>query len=107
MERCLPRSLALVPWLVLYLEELGFLDPSNEVHLFCLHYICLPRIRQHLSMWKDAWNMHPLRTESNQSPIQLWTGGQLHSTGLTAEDELVDEVNNCIFYMQASTPLVI
>ena len=52
-----------------HLESMGALDPNSDIHLFCLHYVYAPRINQHLSMWKDAWNMHPLRTESNHTPL--------------------------------------
>ena len=79
-----------------HLENLGLLDPCNDVNIFCLQYVYLPRIRQHLSLWKDAWNMHPLRTESNQSPLQLWTRGQLNQTNQTIDDEVLDEVSLCI-----------
>lgn len=48
------------------------LDPLNEVDLFCLHYIYIPRINQALSRFVQAWNCHPLSTESNHSPIQLY-----------------------------------
>ncbi len=47
------------------------LDPTNELHLFCLHYIFIPRINQHLHEWKQAWIMHPMRSEGQQTPIQL------------------------------------
>ena len=30
-------------------------------------------------MWRDAWVHHPLRTEGNKTPMQLWIGG-LHFT---------------------------
>ena len=39
-----------------YLKTLGFLDPTDYLHLFCLHYVFLPRIKCHLSMWADACN---------------------------------------------------
>ena len=58
-----------------YLEDTGLLDPNNEVHLFSLHYVYLPRIRRHLDTWKKAWNEHPFRTESGATPLQLWTAG--------------------------------
>ena len=60
-----------------YLEETGLLDPSNELHLFSLHYVYLPRIRRHLDTWKKAWNAHPLRSENGSTPLQLWTAGLL------------------------------
>lgn len=41
------------------LEANEVLDPLNEVDLFCLHHV-------------NAWNNHPLSTESNYSPLQLF-----------------------------------
>ena len=34
-------------WLFRYLEDVNILDASNEVHLFCLHMVYIPLIRQH------------------------------------------------------------
>ena len=44
--------------------------------------------------WKDAWNMHPLRTESNNTPVQIWTRGllALQQDLHERDDELLDEV---------------
>uniref|UniRef100_A0A3B3YEH5 Uncharacterized protein n=2 Tax=Poecilia mexicana TaxID=48701 RepID=A0A3B3YEH5_9TELE len=59
------------------LEEEGLIDLSNAVHLFCLGYIFVPRLRKDLQIFEDSWNAHPLRTERNLSPNQLWTIGML------------------------------
>lgn len=60
-----------------YLEATGLLDPSNEAHIFALHYVYLPRISHNLNVWKKAWNSHPLRSENGSTPLQLWTAGLL------------------------------
>ena len=44
------------------MEESGLLCPTNEVQLFCLHYVFLP-------------SNHRLRTEHRLTPEQLWTRG--------------------------------
>ena len=81
-----------------YLENIGLLDPDNDVHLFSLHFVYLPCISHHLTMWKNAWNSHPLRTENNKTPIQLWTAGLLtcssQSLGRSLNNEalVLDEV---------------
>ena len=77
-----------------HLEDMGILDPNSDIHLFCLHYAYLARINRHLSMWEDAWNMHPLRTESNNTPVQIWTRGllALQQDLHERDDELLDEV---------------
>lgn len=62
-----------------YLEMHNMLDADNETHIWCLHMVYLPMINQHLETWKASWVHHPLRTESNKSPMQLWIGG-LHAT---------------------------
>ena len=58
--------------LFLHMEVEGLL---NELHLFCLHYIFIPRINESLSEFSRAWNLHPLSTASNHSPLQLWLAG--------------------------------
>ena len=74
------------------MEKGGFLDPLNELHLFCLHYIFLPRINKSLKEFVEQMNQRPVSTEHNMSPLQLWTSGMLQNinsqhTALT-EDEM-------------------
>lgn len=57
------------------LENQDVLRPDNECHLWCLHHVFLPIINRHLNSWKDAWVHHPLRTERNKTPMQLWISG--------------------------------
>ena len=45
--------------------------------MFVLHYIYVPRITRALDTFASAWNEHPMRTEHNWSPIQMWTNGML------------------------------
>ena len=82
-----------------YLEEINILDPDNDIHLFCLHYIFIPRINRHLEMWKAAWIRHPIRSEHNKTPEQLYTCGLqsiAYSNSHIAEEtfEALDEVRN-------------
>lgn len=62
-----------------YLEVNHLLDADNDVHIWCLHYVYLPMINKHLQTWKNAWVHHPLSTEKNKTPMQLWISG-LHFT---------------------------
>ena len=55
------------------MEENGILDPVNEADLFCLHYVFIPRINRSLQAFSRAWQHHPLSTEGNLSPLQLYT----------------------------------
>ena len=58
-----------------YLEEGGLLDINSATHLFCLHYVFTPRINQHLEMFGNGYDNHPLSSESNMTPVQLWIYG--------------------------------
>lgn len=58
-----------------FLESNGELDPNNEVDMFALQYVFLPRVNRALDHFITQWNNHPLRTEGNKSPLQLWTAG--------------------------------
>ncbi|CAB4024078.1 uncharacterized protein LOC110247927 [Paramuricea clavata] len=61
--------------LFFYLESLDLLDPLIEVHLFALHYVFKPRINRALTLFATQWNNHPLSTEGNRSPYQVWVQG--------------------------------
>ena len=54
------------------LEDEGVLDVDNEVDLFCLHHVYLPRIQESLQNFKQGWNHHALSTECGWSPMQLF-----------------------------------
>ncbi|KAL7379669.1 hypothetical protein ABVT39_003843 [Epinephelus coioides] len=55
------------------LEREGLLNPDNKVHLYALHWCVMPHIQRHLESFQHGWNCHRLRTEGNQSLLQLWT----------------------------------
>lgn len=59
------------------MEALGILDPDNDLDLFVLHCIYLPRIRRSLQDFANAWNLHPLQTEWNWSPRKIWINSLL------------------------------
>jgi len=54
---------------------MGLLDVDNEIHIYCLHYVYLPKINQRLNSFQEAWNRHPLQSEHSLSPEQMWTRG--------------------------------
>lgn len=66
------------------LEDEGLLDPMDDIDLFCLHFVFIPRINQHLKTFKAAYCRHKLRTEHNRTPLQLWTAGVMATTDVTA-----------------------
>ena len=61
------------------MEADGILDPLDEVHLFSLHHIYIPRINKSLSEFVAQMNNHPISTERNCSPLQLWEQGMLEN----------------------------
>ncbi|XP_070546450.1 uncharacterized protein [Ptychodera flava] len=84
-----------------YLEEQRLLDPVNELHLFCLHYVYLPRINRALQIFQGGWNAHAIRTAGNQSPNQLWVSGLLaiaNSPGTIAREVFHSPVEDLEYY---------
>lgn len=52
-------------------------DLDNEMHIWALYYVCLPRINRDLTEFCNQWNHHGLRTEMHQSPLQIVIRGCL------------------------------
>lgn len=103
MHRC---ATILYYRLFYFMEQQGMLDPLDELHLFSLHYVYLPRINRALEIFYGGWNSHGIRTANHYSPRQLFAQGvlRLHSSGLTALDFLnpVDE----LYGIDDSTPAI-
>ena len=55
-----------------YLEQYGLLDPLNENDVCALHYVYMPRINRALAEFQRQHNNHPLRTERNLTPRQIF-----------------------------------
>lgn len=64
-----------------HLEEVGILDPASQLHLFALHFMFMPRLNRHLSLWKEGYVRHRIRTAGNRSPMQLYILGLLRLRG--------------------------
>ncbi|XP_047218059.1 uncharacterized protein LOC124866356 [Girardinichthys multiradiatus] len=60
-----------------HLYNSGVLNVDDELDLICLHYVMLPKINEHLQLFKKAWDRHRLSTEHGKSPQQLWIEGQI------------------------------
>ena len=85
-----------------YLEERGLLNPLDEVHLFCLHFVYQVYINNAMKVFVDAWSSHPVRTAHGQTPEQLWIRGMIenHTSGLTVTEELYgDTALNFVSYV--------
>ncbi len=74
-------SLSLFYHLFYFMESRGILDCENPEHLNALHYVYTPRINDSLQMFSSAWNIHPIRTERNLTPMQLWVTGMMQNFG--------------------------
>ena len=48
-----------------YLESQQMLNPDDEVHVYALQYIYLPRINKALDHFVSQWNNHPLSSLEN------------------------------------------
>ena len=57
------------------MESQNLLDPLDDIHLFALHLVYLPRINTALDKFERDWAFHPISTENNRSPRQLWHQG--------------------------------
>ena len=55
-----------------FLENNELLHSLNEVHLYALHYVYLPRTNAALAEFRIQWNHHGIRTANHKSPLALW-----------------------------------
>ena len=55
-----------------YLENTDLFDSLNEVELFALHYVYVPRINASLEEFRSQWNHHGIRTANHQTPLTLF-----------------------------------
>lgn len=68
------------------LEEDDLLDISCTDDIFCVHYASLPRLKRDLEIFTEGWNHHPLRTEGNRSPTQIWEIARMLNTNVHTEN---------------------
>ena len=63
-------------WNIFHFLECHYdMDAGNELHLFVLHFVNISRINKKLREFSVTWNYHPVRTEKNCTPMQIWTEG--------------------------------
>ena len=79
------------------LESEEWLNPTNEVDLYCLHYIFLPLISSNLAGFQESWNCHSLSSEGSRTPYQLFTEGlsEVSSSQETSENGTDDFAHIC------------
>ena len=85
MHRCCSQ---LFYRLFYYMEHNNLLNPIDDLHLFALHYVYIPRINRALDQFMLSWNNHGVRTERGRTPNQLFTEGalRLRNSGQIAVD---------------------
>ena len=73
-----------------HLENSHIIDLTNETHFFAVHYVYVPKINNHLNVWKAGYVRHHIRTAGNRTPMQLYVLGllRMHGNGLTKIDYL-------------------
>ncbi|XP_067282440.1 uncharacterized protein [Pseudorasbora parva] len=74
------------------LEDSHLLDISNALHLFSCHYVFLPRIQASLDVFCEGWDNHPIRTEQNLTPNQLWQVGQFQNPVMDPENVAIPNI---------------
>ena len=77
-----------------HLEVCEVLSPDNEIHIFCLHFVFIPRYNAALKNFVSAWNHHGLSSCGSRTPLQLWMLGMnsVAHSNLTVAQELFTEV---------------
>lgn len=78
-------------YLFYFLEDQGYLNISDEQELLSLEYVYLPRINRKIALFLEGYHNHPIRTESNKTPLQLWVEGK-HNYRPTQE-EIISEMD--------------
>ena len=64
----------------------------------------LPLINKHLSVWRETWINHPLGSEGNKTPMQLWIEGlhnitKTNSTLAREMNEVYHTLARCMLYL--------
>lgn len=60
-----------------YMEGQGYLNIEDDIDLLALRITYMWRINTALNEFADAYNNHPMRTERNWTPIQMWSNSMM------------------------------
>lgn len=77
-----------------HMEQHEILDRNNELDIWILHYIFLPRIRQSTDELILQWNYHGMRTTNQSSPIALWNYGMLTRNTNALNTDTAEDLNS-------------
>lgn len=77
----------------LHLKQIGLLSRTNDIDLFALHFVYIPRINNALAQFIETFNNHGLSTVRGLSPHQLWISGilQHHSSNFSGVRGVIDD----------------
>lgn len=72
------------------MESESIIQRDNELHLFALHFVYLPRINAALEEFVAQWNNHSIRTRGGLSPWKLYVNGILdvHNSNYSAVENI-------------------
>ena len=75
-----------------FLPPIGILNLDDLVKRYVLHYIFVPRINHVITSFVQGWKGHPLRSEKNWTPQQIWTNEMIDQwrRGITDIAEIND-----------------
>jgi len=88
-----------------HLEEQMYLDIGDSLHMLVLRYVFTSRINRHLKLFWDGWDQHPLSSESNKTPWQLWNIGLLTYCPVQEIDSLGFDINSYGIDWEYSFPI--
>lgn len=66
---------------------------SDIEDLFSVHQTFLPQLNTDLQAFVEGWNNHPIRTEGNKTPVQLWYLGMM-SNPINQPESLQVKIQN-------------
>ena len=72
------------------MEDHGIFNPGDEADIWSLHFVFMKEINYCLFRWLEAWIRHPLRTEHNSTPLQLWINGKRWNQNAALPHENID-----------------
>lgn len=77
------------------LERDGKLNCLNEVDMFCLHFIFIPRINRNIDSFVESWNNHPMSTAHNLTPNQQFIQGAVQQNMMPTLPVPIDCSRSC------------
>ncbi len=86
------------------MEDAQLLNIDDDVHMFCLHTVFIPKINESLKCFKDAWNNHPMSSEHNLSPQQQWIRGLAMFRNCPAQQSMVSRHITLLLYYYLCVP---